>query len=125
MGANRVVTESHQERMTVLRERGWTYRRIGEAIGISAETVSWHCLKMGVEAPKPSQSWEGIKGPAVTLRNGFEVRRFTEDDDAALLALEGQGLTYSEIGRRLNRRRNSIMARLMILARRDARREAA
>ncbi|HRO02765.1 MAG TPA: hypothetical protein PLS69_04095, partial [Terricaulis sp.] len=50
---------------------------------------------------------------------------FTQAEDAALLALLSEGLTHTEIGARIGRRSNTVRARLMILARHDARRERA
>ena len=58
-------------------------------------------------------------------RNGFAVRHFTPEEDDRLLALEAEGKTYTEIGRLMNRKPNSIRGRLMTLARREARAEAA
>ena len=109
------------ERIVVMRERGATYRTIGDAIGCSAEAISYHCLKLAVEAPKHGESWDGIKGPEKMSRNGHMVRRFTAAEDETLRQLEANGVNYSEIARRLGRRRSSVVGRLMTLARKDER----
>ena len=64
-------------------------------------------------------------GPAVVHRGDHVVRRFMPDDDARLLALDAEGLGHSAIGRAMGRPANSIRGRLMTLARREARAEAA
>ena len=77
-----------------------------------------------IEAPNGATRKARI-GPAIVRRGDHIVRRFTEKEDALLLELEAQNLNYSEIARRLDRRRNSIVGRLATLARREARAEAA
>ncbi len=49
-----VVTADIKEKMFHLREvRGWSYKRLALKFGISVGAVAWHCLKDGVESPKP------------------------------------------------------------------------
>jgi len=122
---SRKITDAQLSEMAVLRENdGLTYGEIAERIGSKAETVAWHCLRLGIDPPKPPQSWEKIRGPAITHRNGHEVRRFTADEDARILELEATGMSTYAIARAIKRPNNSTRARLMILARREARREA-
>jgi len=83
--------------------------------------VSWYCLMEGIEkngkppVPKP------YRGPMMTKRGNHVVRCFTQEDDKLLLELEAQGKRYSEIARALGRQRNSVVARLATLARREER----
>lgn len=111
--------------MVKMRERGLGYALIAKEIGCSIGSVAWHCLRLGAEPPKPAPLWKGIVGPAVVVRNGHELRRFTAQDDETLLSMEAGGATLSEMARALGRRHNSIKGRLMTLARRQARQEAA
>lgn len=53
------------------------------------------------------------------------MRAFTPDEDARLLAMEAEGVKRSVMARRLGRKPNSVRGRLMVLARHEARREAA
>jgi transposase-like protein len=119
-------TQEDYERMAGMREQGHTYVQIAARFGCSASVVSWQCLRLGAEPPKARYaSWTEIKGPAVSARGDHLVRRFTEPEDALLLELEASGLSVNAIARRLGRRTSSIRGRLMTLARRDARSEAA
>ena len=124
MCAARRLSEHDIDRIVEMRERGETYALIARAIDCSESIVSWHCLRLGVEPPTPGLPSEGIRGPLVVERKGFTVRRYTEADDVQLLALEAEGLSNSEIGRRMGRQPNSVLGRLYTLARRQARREA-
>ena len=102
--------------------KGWGYERIGQHIGMSGNAVSWYCLVNFIERPGPPPPVHSV-GPMVVRRGNHDVRRFTADEDTRLLALEAQGLGYSEIGRHMGRKPNSIRGRLATLARRDARAE--
>ena len=64
-------------------------------------------------------------GPVEMKRGNHVVRRFTPEEDALLLTLEAEGLSYTEIGRRLERPHTSISGRLMTLARHEERRAEA
>lgn len=121
------ITQATLDRIAELREADATYEAIGAAVGLSASHVNSICLKRGFERSVPSAEllWTDIRGPAVTRRGNHEVRRFTEQEDAELLALEAEGLSYTAIARRLGRARTSIENRLITLARREARKEAA
>ncbi len=59
------------------------------------------------------------------MRNGHPVRRYSAEDDAKLLAMEAEGKRIAEMARALGRQSNSVRARLMTLARHEARAEAA
>jgi hypothetical protein len=122
-GAAKLSTEDKEE-IGRLREKGLTYGQIARKFGVSAGTVSWHCLKMGVESPRAMKSWDGLRGPATMMRNGHVIRRFSEDDDARLLEMERSGATPASIARALGRAHNTVIGRLMTLARRDERRES-
>jgi hypothetical protein len=127
MGERRVTPEV-KDRIFRMREAGRSYKAIGKAVGISAQAVSWYCLEACVEPSKPSKatcSWTEVRGPVIVKRGKFVIRRYLPEEDAQLLALEAEGLNYSQIGKRLGRKHNSIKGRLMVLARRDARAEAA
>jgi hypothetical protein len=119
----RRLTDRDFELIVEMRSSGASYERIGRRIGCSAKAVSWHCLRLAVEPPKPAKLWNGIKGPATLKRNGHVVRRFTPEEDALIVALDLQGFPISVIARRCGRRWNSIKGRFMTLARREEREE--
>lgn len=115
------LTLAQHEAIADLRgEKGWTINRVAEHLGVSHGSVAYRCLIDGIERaghrfpPTPS-------GPMIVTRGVFQVRRFTPDEDKRLLALEAEGHSRAEIGRRLGRRANSIKGRLATLARQDER----
>jgi len=123
----RVVTDGDLVRIADLRERGWSFGRIRAALGsrISESAISWHCLRLGADPPRARVLPDKIVGPAVVSRGGHLVRRFTPAEDARILALAAEGKGCGTIARLIGRRSNSVVGRLMTLARREARREAA
>lgn len=117
--------DHHFEIMVEMREQGKSVGQIALKLDMSASSVSWHCLRLGADSPKTSTKVPKRVGPMTAIRNGKIVRRFTQAEDQTLLELESQGKTLSEIARSLGRKRNSILGRLMTLARRDQRIENA
>jgi hypothetical protein len=59
------------------------------------------------------------------VRKGRPVRPFTPEEDALITRLSIEGLSPSEIGRRVDRKPNSITGRLATLARIDELQECA
>ena len=121
------MTTEQANAIAEMREAGLSISRIAQKLGMSDGSVAWQCLKFAADPPKlatrvPART---APGPVVVMRGGHQVRHFTPEDDAQLLALEAERLTISEIARRLGRKPNSIRGRLYTLARHDARREAA
>jgi transposase len=112
-------------------EAGARYAQIAHAlkrrfgVSVSDSAISWHVLRLGAEPDARTQVREVPDRPCVIRRGDHLVRRFTKAEDAALLALEAEGLSDTEIGKRLGRRCNTIRGRLMTLARHEARRERA
>lgn len=94
-------------------------------IEVSAAAVRWHLLKHAAEPENVTHVPPVPVEPIVQQRGGHVVRRFTQSEDATLLVLEAEGLSHKAIGERINRAPNSITARLLTLARHDARRERA
>ena len=107
-----------------LREAGLSLAAIGTRLNIHRSAVQYHCLRLGADSPDAACKAPPASPPMEYSRNGHVVRRFTEEEDARLLRLEAEGLGIKEIARRLSRRPNSITARLVTLARHEARREA-
>ncbi len=126
MGRRRLTDEQLDE-MALLRERGWSFGRISEhfadkGLKLSPGAISWQCLRLGADAP-PKFRGTCFQHDKPYQRGKHIVRPYTPEDDRILLALEGEGLGDSEIGRRLGRKPNSVRGRLMVLARREARAE--
>lgn len=124
MPARRFTPEQH-EQMAEMREKGRTYGQIALAFGCSESTAYWICLKYGADRPGSQPLEPRARGPEVVQRNGRAVRRYSAEEDAQLLALASEGKGDSEIGKLIGRRPNSVRARLMTLARHEARSEAA
>lgn len=124
MAARRFTSEQH-EAMAEMREAGRTYGQIALAFGCSESTAYWICLKLGADRPDAKPLAQRALGPEVVQRNGHAVRRYSAEEDAQLLALSAEGKGDSEIGRLIGRKPNSVRARLMTLARHEARSEAA
>lgn len=126
-----VITDEHVEVIVQLGEKGrgdaFIADRLREQFGIkiSPSAIHWHKIKHCAEPPSR------VAIPAVPTTRKLErrgdhvVRRFTQSEDAQLLALAKQGLSDTEIGKRLSRRTNSVRGRLHTLARHDDRRERA
>jgi DNA-directed RNA polymerase specialized sigma24 family protein len=120
--SKRKVTAANLERIADMRHRGRSYGQISRALGVSQGAVSWHCLRLGIEPPKPRPlNLDYHLQRAVVIRGGRPVRAFTPEEDAKLIAFDLEGLRYVEIARRLGRRHNSVSARLATLARREER----
>lgn len=121
MAGRRILSDAQIDQMAEMREAGQTLEAIARhftAAGtpIKSATIAWQCLRVGAYPPNYTLATLG-RG------EGGRGRPFTPDEDAQLLALEAQALSYTEIGKRLGRPHNSIRARLYTLARRDTIRE--
>lgn len=117
----RRLTDADYERIAELRAKGHSCEWIGRKIGCSGSAVSWHCLRLGIDTPKPAPLRKDYYKRGPMKRGNFILRPYTPEDDAKLLDLEAKGLNYAELGRQLDRKPNSIRGRLMILARREER----
>lgn len=120
----RRLNQEDLDRIIEMRERGRTYGTIARVIGCSDSTVSYHCMRLAIEPPKPRNLPDFTSRPAVVMRNGYAVRAYSAEDDARILAMDAEGKSDSEMGRALGRRAHSVRQRLRTLARRDARAEA-
>lgn len=97
-----------------LRESGYTQNKIAENLNISIGAVSWYCT---IDGLKGKVTYKKPKLKEKYKRGNIIVRSFTDEDDKVLLDLESKGLRYGTIGRLMGRNRNSVWARLAILAR--------
>lgn len=108
-----------------LRETGMSCEAIARRLDMSIGAVSWHCLRLGADSPNTRGKIPVARGPAVTRRSGFTVRRFSPDEDATITRMDLAGATTAEIAHTLGRPWNSVRGRQMTLARHQARREEA
>ena len=126
----RLLTDEQLEELGQEREQGATQGRLVQLaklrfdVEISAKAILWQLLRLGYDLP-PGRRQATNVGPLIQQRGDQIVRRFSPEDDKLLLELERQQLSYSEIGRRMSRKPNSIRGRLLTLARRDARQDEA
>lgn len=117
------VVMAEQERADMIaemRERRMTYGQIANATGMSASNISWICLKYGIEKPG-KRSKLGDNGPSVMKRGNHEVRKFTAEEDAIIRAMGAEGQRATAISKVIGRKHNSVLGRMMTLARRDER----
>lgn len=108
-----------------LREKGMTGRIIAARLGMTVSAVYHHCLRLGADRPDAIPTPARARGPSVVRRGDHMVRRFSEDEDRRILEMERRGMRTCDIARAISRRPHSVQARLMILARREARLEEA
>lgn len=120
MATRRTLSEEQIERIIALREKGRGYGAISKEIGCGVSTVHWHCLKNGVIPPHGTKIRRASHHQRTVMRSGRVVRMFTTEEDALIKALDIQGYKPGVIAKRLKRRRNSVIGRLMTLARHDA-----
>lgn len=112
------------DRMIELREvDGLSYDLIARRLNVSVGSVHWQLLKAGAERPGLTRRAIFNRGPLVAMRNGRPVRRFTEAEDEILLAMRKECALGVRIAERLGRSPNSIIGRLLTLARREERLE--
>jgi hypothetical protein len=127
MARSRKLSPGQLDEMGALRERGWSPARIAQhfsALGtlISEGAISWQCMRIGADAP-PRLRGKSHPSQAPYTRNGHQVRPYTPTDDAKLLEMEAAGATLAAMCKALGRKNNSILGRLMTLARQQARAE--
>ena len=108
-----------------LREEGLSISKIAARLGMSPGAVHWHCLRLGADLPDVDTRRPVPPQPMVVQRGNHKVRRFTPDEDRRLVEMDLRGIGVSEMARRLGRKHNSVIGRLMTLARNEAREEAA
>lgn len=123
---HRIRTPEEKETIASMRERGCSYEQISRALGgVSSKAISWYCLRNGIDPPKPPplRPDHHLRYPTEMKRGNHIVRPYTPAEDAKILELAGQGLGNTAIGRRVGRAPNSVLGRLMTLARRQAREE--
>lgn len=121
--AARKYSDEQLNEAAELREAGMSLGAIAKRLGMSSGAVNWHCLRLGADTPQRSKRQP--QGPMVMQRSGHTVRRFTPDEDRKIREMAQQGAGASAIARSLGRKHNSIIGRLMTLARQEARNEEA
>lgn len=119
MGKQHVMTEERKAEVEELRLAGCSYAFIARRVGVTEGSVSHFCLMEGIDSPRTAKKTlpQTAPGPRVVQRGGHVVRHFTKAEDAQLIQMEIDGLSYAEMSRRLDRRHNSIKGRLATLAR--------
>lgn len=119
----RKLTLEQIARICEMREGGRSYGFIARIVGCSRGAVAWQCLRNG--ADKPGAKPLPDQDPAEYRRGSHQVRHYTPDEDALIIALALQNFPRTVIAKRLGRKPHSVLGRIMTLARREARREAA
>jgi IS30 family transposase len=115
------LTDAQKEQIRYLRgTRGCSHAFIAESLDRAVGSITWFCLQEGIDKPTARPIKLG-QHKSVCQRGNYIVRRFDEQEDRTLVAMRLDGKTTTEIARTLNRRQNSIIGRLMTLARREAR----
>lgn len=94
-------------------------------IEVSESGIYWQCMVEGIERPDCKPLPQTAPGPLVYKRGKQQVRRFTPAEDKEILTRIKRKESKASIGRLLGRPHNSITARLVTLARHEARSEIA
>lgn len=115
-GYRRKLTDAQIEDVIAKRERGWSYRRLAGANGVSAGAIHYQCLKHGAVSPRQRRRPVPTEPSSFVARDGRTQRKFTQAEDARLLELESQGLNHRQIAGALGRAITSVRIRLMTLA---------
>lgn len=113
------LTSDQLDDLIERRERGWSYERLAQRYGVTPGAIHYQCLRHGVVSPNQRRTQVPAQPTVHITRTGKQQRRFTDEEDRALLALEAQGLKVREIARRLGRPNTSTRIRLMTLALRE------
>lgn len=129
MSGRRRLSDAQIDEMASLRERGWGVANIARhfteaGTPISAGAIGWQCLRVGADAP-PRLRGKSSQPSSPFVRGKHLVRPYSSEEDARLREFDRQGVTVAEMGRRLDRKENSIRGRLLTLTRRDTRAEEA
>ena len=103
--------------IATMREAGKSFHAIAAATGVHRKTCEYHAMRLGAASPFIVLH---THRRSTYFREGQAVRGFTEAEDQQITAWALEGVSLSEMGRRLGRRHNSIMGRLRTLARREA-----
>jgi hypothetical protein len=125
----RKLTQDQIDQAAELREQGLSIGQIANRFRCSEGWIYYVLLRAGADSPKVAtrELPQTALGPSVSMRNGRLVRHFQPAEDALILRLSAGGMGETAIGRALEppRRPHSVKARLMTLARHEARRDAA
>lgn len=127
---SRTLSQEHIDMICEMRERGLSYQQIANKVAATgtattASNIAYICLRRGADLPaerRRKTSYGSIPG-SVRQRGNHVVRQFTPEEDQLLKQLDRQGYRICDISRQMNRRPNSIVARLATLARHEARAE--
>ena len=113
------ITPEQIDEASDLREQGKSIGQIARRLDLPETTIDYHLRKNGVFPPGwKHQGALADRRKTYTDCRGRTVRPFTRKEDAALLRLDAEGVTYAEMGRRIKRPTNSCRNRLISLANR-------
>jgi hypothetical protein len=93
-----------------MRARGWSFQRIGNALGLNVNTVQYWCYEHGISGPND---------------RAMVSKKYPPEIDALILQLRMEGESISQIARIVHRPRTSVRSRLRTLARHEELQEAA
>lgn len=102
-------------------EKGWSYQRIAMVLNRPVGTVESYCLREVIEPPSVKQVVSNPPSSYTYTRNGIKVRGYTKEEDEIILSMLKAGQRNAAICRALDRKHNSIQARITILERRKGR----
>jgi DNA-binding CsgD family transcriptional regulator len=109
------------ESVAMLREDGLSYPEIAKRTGMHQASVKAYCLKLGADSPTAPYNGPKRNRSDTSQRGGFIVRQYSPAEDAQLLALEAIGKNPAQIAAIMGRTRNSIVGRMMTIARNQER----
>ncbi len=120
----RTVSQDVIDLIADMREDGMSYGAIARELNIKEKTVGGICLELGVDSPDVKPDHKAKPALMVTVRNGYKVRRFTPEEDALMVKLDGEGLGPKQIADAVGRNHSSVINRMRTLARREERKLA-
>lgn len=113
----RKLTPDQVEQIAELRERGWSYHRLGMKFGVSDGAIHYQCLKAGAVSPRTrGKVADSHLQPLVHAKDGRTQRRFSPQEDEQLQRLSLEGRKIGEICEIMGRAPTSVRMRLMTLA---------
>ena len=122
--SNRKYSDDQIEKACDLLETGrYTYAQIAEETGMHRSSVYHVCLAAGADLPSRRQGKIRTQKTMVVQIGDHTRKLFTPEEDKRMVEMALKGAGPSKIGRELGRKHNSIIARLRLLARHDARAE--
>lgn len=108
--------EEQVRKAIAMRESGISCRVIGAEVGMTEQSVEYHCMLLGAETPTNRKNGRKPRPIKPYERNGRQVRPFSKAEDQQLIAMRIAGEKWGTMAEKLQRPRSSIRNRLLLLS---------